>query len=271
MTDGAAAPRCRRALPVAGLALALTAACSRGDAAGTPPAATVAVPARDSVQPVTSPAGPMIVDTTQDVVLEVWPLTTAPGRQVEDTRRIVEHMHADLAFLPGFDAATLLASGDGTTLVLLAAWRDSLAADTASSRLAGWLRVEADTALRRRRLGTATARVQLRRTAGTPPMFSDVAMLQFTRYAVKPGHSFGALAALADSNLTMRVLRDTSAQGGATLSARDSGAVYMIVQARNATALDAALQSAGPLPFWAPFATRDEQLLAVVAGVRGRP
>ena len=95
-------------------------------------------------------------------------------------------------------------------------------------------------------------------------------MLQFTRYALKPGHSFGALAALADSNLAMRVLQDTSAQGGATIVAADSGALYMLLQARSATALDPRPHATGPLPFWAPFANREEQLLAVVAIIHHR-
>ena len=257
----------------AGLVLGVTAvlavgACSRtaaDDAAPPRPGALL----RDTTPPA-PPPGPMVVDTSHAVVLEVWPLSTAPGRQADDTRRIVEHMHADLAFAPGFEAATLLASGDGTTLVLLAAWQDTASADLGRPQLAKWLKGEEDTVVRRKRLGTATVRVIARKTAGTPPQLVEAAMLQFTRYAVKPGHSFGALAALADTNLVMRVLQDTSAAGGAILAATDSGAVYMVLQARNATALDASMTSAGPLPFWAPFATRDESLLAVMASVRRR-
>ena len=203
-------------------------------------------------------------------MLEVWPLAVAPGRQIDETRRIVEHLQADLTLTAGFESATLLASGDGSGLVLVAAWRDSASADRASASLAGWLRSETDSLLRRRRVGTATTRVHVRRTVGTPPLLSEAAMVQFTRYALKPGHSFGALAALADSNLAIRVVQDTAAQGGATLAASDSGALYMLLQARSATALDPNLRAAGPLPFWAPFANREEQLLAVVAIVHHR-
>jgi hypothetical protein len=46
--------------------------------------------------------------------------------------------------------------------------------------------------------------------------------------------------------------------------------VYMLLQARSATALDPTVLAAGPLPFWAPFADREEQLLAVVAIVYHR-
>jgi hypothetical protein len=247
--------------------VALCVACSGRDAAKPP--ARVSEVLRDTA-PLTPPPGPMTVDTAHAVVLEVWPMTVERGRQLDETRRIVEFMHAELAFVRGFESATLLASGDGSTLVLMAAWQDTLAADSARSQLMTLLRTEADTTLRRKRLGTATARVHVRRTAGTAPVFTDATMLQLTRYAVKPGHSFGALAALADTNLVMRVLQDTSAAGGATLAATDSGAVYMLLQARSATTLDAAMTSSGPLPFWAPFATRDEQLLAVVAMVSRR-
>jgi hypothetical protein len=203
-------------------------------------------------------------------VLDIWPLAVAPGRQLDETRRIVEHLHADLALQQGFESAVLLASGDGTGLVLLSSWHDDAASHRADSLLGGWLRAETDTLVRRRRLGTATTRVHVRRTVGTPPIMTDAAMLQFTRYALKPGHSFGALAALADSNLAVRVLQDTSAQGGATLAASDSGALYMLLQARRATALDPTVRASGSLPFWAPFAEREEQLLAVVAIVYHR-
>ena len=248
-------------------ALLAVGACSRNDAGNAPPRPGALL--RDTT-PVAPPPGPMVVDTAHDVVLEVWPLPTTPARQPDDTRRIVEHMHADLAFARGFESATLLASGDGTALVLLASWQDTASADLGRAQLAQWLRSEEDTVVRRKRFGTATVRVIARRTAGTPPQLVEAAMVQLTRYAVKPGHSFGALAELADTNLTLRVLQDTSAAGGAVLAASDSGAVYMLLQARNATALDASMTSAGPLPFWAPFATRDESLLAVVASVRRR-
>ena len=213
---------------------------------------------------------PLSVDTVNARLLEIWPLAVAPGRQLDETRRIVEHLQADLTLLNGFESATLLASGDGTGLVLVAAWRNATAADKAHPALAEWLHAETDSIVRRRRLGTATTRVRVRRTAGTPPTLSDAAMLEFTRYALKPGHSFGALAALADSNLALRVLQDTSAQGGATLAAADSGALYMIVQARSATALKPGERLQRPMPFWAPFAEREEQLLAVVAIVYHR-
>ena len=213
---------------------------------------------------------PLSLDTLNTFVLEIWPLALAPGRQIDETRRIVEHLQADLTLAPGFESATLLASGDGTGLTLLAAWHNDGAADRADAALAEWLHAETDSIIRRRRIGTATTRVHVRRTVGTPPMLSDAAMLQFTRYAIKPGHSFGALAALADSNLATRVLQDTSAQGGATLVASDSGALYVLVQARSAAALDPTLHSSGTLPFWAPFADREEQLMAVVAVIRHR-
>ncbi|HYW49092.1 MAG TPA: hypothetical protein VE861_00725 [Gemmatimonadaceae bacterium] len=212
----------------------------------------------------------MSIDTRGDRVLEVWPIAVAKGKQVEETRRIVELMQADLTLLPGFQSATLLASGDGSALVLVASWQDESAADDGDEQLSEWLRVEGDTAERRRRDGTLTARVRVRRTVGTPPVLGDASMLQFTRYALKPGHSFGALATLTDSNLAMRVLHDTAAQGGALMAATDSGALYMLLQARNATALDPSLPVGGSMPFWGPFARREEQLLAVVATVHRR-
>lgn len=213
---------------------------------------------------------PLTLDTTSAHVLEIWPLSVSPGRQLDETRRIVEHLQADLTLMPGFETATLLASGDGTGLLLVASWHNTVAADHAAPALAEWLRADSDSLVRRRRTGTATTRVHVRRTVGTPPILSDAAMLQFTRYKLKPGHSFGALAALADSNLAIRVVLDTAAQGGATLVAADSGALYVLLQARSATALDPNLHAAGPLPFWAPFAEREERLLAVVAIVHHR-
>lgn len=228
--------------------------------------------AHDSASIVPVVQAPLSLDTVSPLVLAIWPLALAPGRQIDETRRIVEHLQADLTLTPGFESATLLASGDGTGLVLIAAWHDDGAADRADSSLAAWLHAETDSMIRRRRIGTATTRVRVRRTVGSPPTLSDAAMLQFTRYAMKPGHSFGALAALADSNLASRVLQDTSAQGGATLVASDSGALYVLVQARSATALDPTMHATGPdrLPFWAPFAEREERLMAVVAMIRRR-
>jgi hypothetical protein len=50
------------------------------------------------------------------------------------------------------------------------------------------------------------------------------------------------------------------------LAGADSGALYMVLQARTATALDPGRGSPpASLPFWAPFAVREEVLLAVVA------
>ncbi len=216
------------------------------------------------------PAQPIVIDTAGAQILEIWPLKVTPQRQIDETRRIVEHLQADLTLQPGFQHAVLLASGDGAGLVLLCAWRDDGSADRGDLRLMDWLRVETDTTVLRRRIGTATTRVQVRRTVGARPTLTTTAMLQFTRYALKHGHSFTALAALADSNLATRVLQDTSASGGATLMAADSGALYMLVQARSATALDPNLRTGGSLPFWAPFADREEQLLAVVAIIRPR-
>jgi hypothetical protein len=259
----------RRAWYGAAIGVVLISACG-GSGDNTPPIAVRS--ARDSAAPVVAPAPvmPIALDTTAQLVLDFWPLTVDAARQAAEARRIVEHLHADLALVAGFESAVLLASGDGAGLLLVAAWRDTLSADRASSSLATWLRAEPDSVLRRRRLGTATTRVRVRRTVGAPPILTEAAMLQFTRYALKPGHSFGALAALSDSNLAMRVLQDTAAQGGATLAAADSGALYMLIQARTATALDPALHAGGTLPFWAPFASRDEQLLAVVAQVHRR-
>lgn len=241
---------------------------------GTPDAAPATRDTTPAAAATPTPAAvvraPLALDTSGTYVLEFWPLKVAPGQQVAETRRIVEHLQADLSFVAGFETATLLASGDGAGLLLVAAWRNDDAADAARAALAGWLRAETDTAQLRRRTGSATSRALVRRTVGTPPSLAAGAMLQFTRYALKPGHSFGALAALSDSNLAMRVLQDTAAQGGATVAAADSGALYMLLQARTATALDPALHAAGPLPFWAPFASREEQLLAVVATVHRR-
>lgn len=269
MTDAAKhlrATHCAAAVVSAMLGLS---ACSQS-ADNAPP--IVSRVTRDSVVPAVAPRPipPIALDTSAALVLEFWPLAVAPARQMQETRRIVEYLHADLALLPGFESAALLASGDGGALLVVAAWRDTVAADRASATLAGWLRTEPDSAVRRRQSGTATTRVRVRRTVGAPPVLSDAAMLQFTRYALKPGHSFGALAALSDSNLAMRVLQDTAAQGGATLAAADSGAVFMLVQARTATALDSLVPNRGTLPFWAPFAVRMEQVMAVVATVSRR-
>lgn len=253
--------------------LVLVAVCMlTGNACSVPPdARPVAVvdSARDSLV-IPEVLLPIALDTAAARVLEFWPLAVPPGRQVEETRRIVEHLQADLALVAGFETATLLASGDGAALLLAAAWRDSASASKAHASLAEWLRAERDTAILRRRIGTATPRVRVRRTVGTAPLLGDTAMVLFTRYALKPGHSFGALAELSDSNLAMRVLQDTAAHGGATVVAQDSGAVYVVVQARTAAALDPTLQVGGPMPFWAPFAARAEHLLAVVAVVHRR-
>jgi len=213
---------------------------------------------------------PITLDTAGAVVLQLWPMAVTTGAQLDETRRIVEHLQADLALVPGFVSATLLGSGDGSSLVLLAAWQDDGAADRGTAALAGWLRVPSDTTGLRARLGSSTPVVAVRRTVGAPPVLVDGAMLQVTRYVMKPGHSFGALATLADSNLAMRVLQDTAAQGGVTLASTDSGALYMVMQARNATALDPLLLAPERLPFWAPFATREERLMAVVAIVYHR-
>lgn len=212
----------------------------------------------------------MTLDTASAVVLQLWPMAVAAGAQLDETRRIVEHLQADLVLVPGFVSATLLGSGDGSSLALLVSWEDDGAADRGTAALAGWLRIAADTAGLRARIGSSTPVVAVRRTVGTPPVLGDASMLQFTRYVMKPGHSFGALATLADSNLAMRVLQDTAAQGGVTLASSDSGALYMVMQARNATALDPLMLGPERLPFWAPFATRDERLMAVVAIVHHR-
>jgi hypothetical protein len=262
----------RHSLIAVAIGVCLPACSASHDAAPRADSTRSAAAMRDT--PPTPPAPvvhtPITLDTASSFVLELWPLALPPSRQMEETRRIVEHLQADLTLVPGFESATLLASGDGEGLLLVATWHDAAAADRADHALAGWLRAETDSLIRRRHTGSATTRVHVRRTVGTPPTLSDAAMLQFTRYALKPGHSFGALAALADSNLAMRVLQDTSAQGGATIVAADSGALYMLLQARTATALDPTLHSTGPLPFWAPFANREEQLLAVIAIVYHR-
>ncbi len=242
--------------------VALVAAC-RGDDAPVkvPPAAAVMAPV-ESV----APHPPLTIDTSAGVLLEIWPVDVDRNTQADETRRLVTHLQADLALLPGFGSATLLASGDGSTLVLAVAWDDSAAAARGDTMLAGWLRIPSDTALRRKQDGTLTPRVVVRQVTGTPPTLFDGAMVQFTRYVMTPGHSFGALATLADSNLAMRVLQDTAAQGGALLAGADSGALYMVLQARTATALDPGSGSSTvSLPFWAPFAVREELLLAVVA------
>ena len=213
---------------------------------------------------------PIVIDGADMDIVELWPLNVTPAHQIEETRRVVEQLQAELTLQPGFRYAVLLASGDGAGLLLWCAWEGDGSADRGDVRLAAWLRVETDTALFRARVGTTTPRVRIRRTAGARPALTATAMVQLTRYVMKRGHSFTALAALADSNLAMRVLQDTSASGGATLMAADSGALYMLLQARNATALDPKLRSGGSLPFWAPFADRDEQLLAVVAVIRPR-
>lgn len=259
---------CRMRSAIAAACVAALAACGKVPDAAPPIRADSAHIAAASVPAL--PRTPITLDTTDTFVLEFWPLVVAPGRQLDETRRIVEHLQADLSFMAGFESASLLASGDGAGLLLVTAWHNDDAADRARAPLAGWLRSEGDTALLRRRLGTATNRVRVRRTVGTPPMLGDAAMLLLTRYALKPGHSFGALAALSDSNLAMRVLRDTAAQGGAIVVSADSGALFMLTQARTATALDPAFHAAGTMPFWAPFASREEQLMAVVAVIRRR-
>jgi hypothetical protein len=250
-------------------ALLIVSGCGSGDE---PETAAVADSARDSVvMPVEAPPAPMALDTVGGELVQIWPIAVDRNRQADETRRLVEHLQADLSLVPGFGSATLLASGDGSSLVLAVVWEDSAAVAQGDTMLAGWLRLPADTALRRRHDGTLTPRVLVRLTTGTPPVLHEGAMVQFTRYVMKPGHSFGALATLADSNLAMRVLQDTAAQGGALLAAADSGALYMLLQARNATALDPAFaRPGGSLPFWAPFAMREEQLMAVVAIIHPR-
>ncbi len=234
-------------------------------------AAAVVDTARDSVPPVAQPESrPVAIDTSGLLTLELWPLAVAPEQQTGETRRIVEHLHADLALVEGFESATLLASGDGSRLLLVSAWRDQASADRGRGSLAAWLYDDADSAVLTRRLRMITPRMRVRRTVGTPPMLQENAMLLVTRYSLKPGHSYGALAALADSNLAMRVLQDTSAQGGAILAAVDSSAICVLIQARTAAALNPGVRTEGPLPFWAPFAQREEHLMAVVAAVRRR-
>ncbi len=252
----------RLALPLL-IGAALIAACGGGDEPRRAAPVVAKVAARAESAP---PPPPLAIDTAGDGLLTVWPMAVERNKQAEETRRLVEHLQADLSVVPGFTSATLLASGDGSTLVLAVVWADSAGAATGDTMLAGWLRLPADTALRRRHDGTLTSRVAIRRTTGTPPVLREGAMVQFTRYVMKPGHSFGALATLADSNLAMRVLQDTAAQGGALLAAADSGALYMLLQARNATALDPGFGlPTTSLPFWAPFALREELLMAVVA------
>jgi hypothetical protein len=255
----------------AGMVVVLCAMLSCKSAADDPANARrspVAVVVHD--EPLLPAPADLTLDTVTQRVIELWPLSFAAGKQVDESRRIVEHLQADVALLRGFETAALLASGDGSRLVLIAVWTDSGAATHGRDSLVRWLRTGDDTIALRKLTGSGTVRVSVRKSVGTPPLLLDNAMLHVTRYAMKPGHSFGALASLADTNLSLRVLRDTSAQGGATLATADSGALYIVLQARNATALDPALSSTGPLPFWAPFATRDEQLLAVVAVVRRR-
>ena len=87
---------------------------------------------------------PVTLDTAGRFVLELWPLTLPPSRQMDETRRIVEHLQADLTLVAGFESATLLASGDGAGLLLVAAWHDGGAADRADPVLARWLRAETD-------------------------------------------------------------------------------------------------------------------------------
>jgi len=244
-------------------AVAVVAACGEQTPSGRP----AAVRAVDSAPVETALSRlPVLIDTVGIALLEIWPLAVDRSRQADETRRLVELLQADLSLVPGFAWAAVLASGDGSSLLLSVAWHDSAAAGRGGTMLSGWLRLPSDTALRRRQDGTLTPRVLIRRTSGAPPQFREGAMLQFTRYVMKPGHSFGALASLADSNLAMRVLQDTAAQGGALLAAADSGALYMLLQARKATALDVGFGlPTTSLPFWAPFAIREEQLMAVVA------
>jgi len=249
-------------------AVAVVAACGDPTPRGRPDSvrAVAAAPVPPAV-----PRPPVSIDTVGSALLELWPLGVDRSRQADEMRRLVEHLQADLSLVPGFAWAAVLASGDGSSLLLSVAWRDSAAAGRGDTMLAGWLRLPSDTALRRRQDGTLTPRVLLRRTTGATPQFREGAMLLFTRYVMKPGHSFGALATLADSNIAMRVLQDTAAQGGALLVAADSGALYMLLQARNATALDPGFGlPTTSLPFWAPFATREEQLMAVVAIITPR-
>jgi hypothetical protein len=242
----------------------LVAACRGGDAAATAQPATPVAAVVESVVP----RPPLTIDTLEGPLLEIWPVAVDRSRQADETRRLVTNLQADLALLPGFISATVLASGDGSTLVLAVAWDDSSSAVSGDTMLAGWLRIPSDTALRRKQDGTLTPRVVVRRATGTPPTLFDGATVQFTRYVMKSGHSFGALASLADSNLAMRVLQDTAAQGGVLLAGADSGALYMLLQARTATALDPGVSDATTsLPFWAPFAAREQLLLAVVAVV----
>lgn len=237
-----------------------------------PAAAVSRGPQRDTAAwTVVVPQVPLVLDTTTGQVLDVWPVIVPRGKQVDETRRLVERLQGELSLSPGFRQAVLLASGDGASLMLLVSWADSASAMRGRPTLAGWLRLESDTLVQRARLGTLTARVAVRRVAGTAPALAAETMVLLTRYMMKRGHSFGALASLVDSNLVLRVLHDTAAQGGATLAAGDSGVLYSVMLARAATALEPGSPPTGTaLPFWAPFAVRDESLMAVVAVVRPR-
>jgi hypothetical protein len=256
-----------RRIGVLGVITLTAVTCGRNDASRAAAARRDSTPvtSESASAPAPQPAAPLSLDTGSAHVIELWPMTIAPGHQLAETRRIVEHMQADLSFVAGFERATLLASGDGASLLLVAEWADTAAADSGKTLVTEWLHAETDTALLRKRTGTTSPRVRVHHRAGTPPLFTDAAMLQITRYTVKRGHSFGALATLADSSLSKRVVQDTSALGGATLAAADSGVLYMVLQARTATVLDPVLQADGPLPFWAPFAIRKEDLVSVVA------
>ena len=146
---------------------------------------------------------PILLDTLSTRVLEFWPLAVASARQLEETRRIVEHLQADLALTDGFETATLLASGDGSMLLLVAAWRDQRAADSSGHRWPdGFTRMSTPACyagvLVPRRHWCASVAPSARRR-----MLGEAAMMLFTRYAMKPGHSFGALATLSDSNLAL--------------------------------------------------------------------
>jgi len=235
------------------------------------PRDSAVVVAQDTVAAAMAPAAvlspPVMIDTGATTELDVWPVIVAPNGQVAETRRIVELLQADLSRQSGFETAVLLAGGDGSGLVLLVQWNDAAEAVRGRALVASWLRgASPDTVSA---AAATRSQVIVRRTVGTAPLLTESAMVQFTRYLLKPGQAFATLATLADSSLAIRVLHDTAAQGGATLAAAESGTVYMLMQARTATALDPAMQPAGP-PFWAPLAARDEQLMAVVAIVRRR-
>ncbi|MCU0618581.1 MAG: hypothetical protein MUF40_01525 [Gemmatimonadaceae bacterium] len=217
---------------------------------------------------------PIAFDTGGASHLELW--TLAPGRRAADDarrlRRIVEHLHADVAIAPGFVEGALLAAGDGRRLAVLLRWRDPLAAERARPVLAGWFDVRpGDTTRAGRARGDLLAPlVAVRRVALAPLAVADSGVLVLARFARKPEAAAGVFAPVLGDDLAAQVTADPAVRGGTLLLTADSTVAVTVVQARAVNGLELPPAADAPLPAWAPFATRERWTMAVVTVVRQR-